>query len=243
MSLFARFQSIEEQDKARVVRLLMESSTPNFDYFFMMALAVVMATLGLLAGSIAIVIGSMLIAPVLFPLLSLSLGVVMSDYKVLSRAARTLVQSIVLAVAASAAMTFLFGNGFSAGEAVMTLALPSLLHFFVAVVAGLAVAYALAKPKWNETLPGIAISVALIPPLATVGIGLAQFDFALATGAFVMFAVNFIGIAVAAMTLFSLMNLYAKRHVAQSTIKEEDEKVEAEQEAIERFDEAAERSA
>lgn len=237
MSIFARFRSIDEGGKAHAVRRLMESSTPNFDYFYMATLAVAMASLGLLAGSSAIVIGSMLISPVLFPLLSFSLGLVMSDYHVLTRSLYTILKSFGVGIGVAALVTLLFARELPVNEEILSRTEPSLLYLFVAVVAGLGASYALARPDWNETLPGIAISVALLPPLAAVGIGVAHLNLAVAAGAFVMLLINVIGIIVASMVSFSLMNLYEKRHIAKSTIEKEEQKTQEENEAIQKIDE------
>jgi len=103
----------------------------------------------------------------------------------------------------------------------------------VAVVAGAAVSFALAQPEWSETLPGIAISVALIPPLAVVGTGIAMLDMTVIKGSLVMLLMNLVGIIFSAMISFSLMNLYEKQNIAASTIKREDKKQEEVKAAIE----------
>lgn len=230
--IFARFRAIDENGKAHAVRRLIESSTPDFDYFYMVALSIAMATLGLVADSASIVIGSMLIAPVLYPILSFSLGMVMSDYKVLSRATYTIAKSITVGLGISVLVAVMFAQGVSPGNEILSRTDPSLLYLFVAVVAGMAVSFALAKPEWDETFPGIAISVALIPPLAVVGVGIAKLDVAIITGSLVMFLINVIGIIAASMVTFSLMDLYAKRHIASSAIKKENEKIKEEQAAV-----------
>lgn len=232
MSFVAQFRIIDEKDKAAVVRKLLESSTPNFDFFYFIGLSVAMATLGLLADSPSIVIGSMLIAPLLYPILGVALGLVMSNMEVLGRSMMTLVKSLVIGLVVSVLATLLFGDGFITGEIAARID-PSFVHFMVAVVAGAAVSYALAQPEWSETLPGIAISVALIPPLAVVGTGIAMLDMAVITGSVVMLLMNLFGIIFSAMVSFSLMNLYEKQNIAKSTIKREDEKQQQEKEAIE----------
>ncbi len=231
MSITARFRAIEENDKAAAVRKLMQASTPNFDFFYLVTLSVIMATLGLLLDSASIVIGSMLIAPLLYPILSVALGLVMSHTEVLGRSTATLLQSLVFALGASIFTTLLFGDGALTDEIIGRIE-PSLGHFMVAVVAGAAVSFALAQPEWSETLPGIAISVALIPPLAAVGIGIAMVDLEIITGSTVMFLMNLFGIVFAAMVSFSLMNLYEKSNIAESTIKREEEKLQKEAEAV-----------
>ena len=230
-SILARFRAIDEKDKAAVVRKLMQNSTPNFDFFYLAGLSVVMATLGLLADSPSIVIGSMLIAPVLYPILGISLGLVMSNTEVLTRSIVTLTKSVLISLALAVIVTLLFGDGFVTSEMVARLN-PSILHFFVAVIAGAAVSFALAQPEWSETLPGIAISVALVPPLAVLGAGIAMLDMTVISGSFNMLLLNFLGILLAAMVTFSLMNLHEKQGIAESTIRREEEKQQKEAEAI-----------
>ncbi len=214
MIFFARFRAIEEKDKAAVVRKLMQSSTLNFDFLYLTGLSVLMATFGLLIDSPSIVIGSMLIAPLLYPILGVSLGLVMSNNEVLTRSLSTLTKAVFVALFVSIIATLLFGEGLVTSE-IMSRTEPSIIHFLVAFVAGAAVSFALAQPEWSETLPGIAISVALIPPLAVVGIGVAMLDMTIIAGSFEMLLVNFLGIMFAAMVSFSLMNLYEKQNIAE----------------------------
>ncbi len=98
------------------------------------------------------------------------------------------------------------------------------------MIAGLAGSFALVKPQLSETLPGIAISVALIPPIAVVGIGLARFNWEIISGSLLLFLVNAIGVVFASMMTFSLMNFYVKRHEADKVVKKEDKKIEKEKE-------------
>lgn len=224
MLFFARFRTIEDKDKAAVVRKLMEASTPNFDFFYIAGLSVLMATFGLLTNNASIVIGSMLIAPVLYPILGVALGLVMSNQKVFTRSLMTLLKALMLGVTIAAVATIFFGDSTVATTEVMSRTETSMVYFMVAFVAGLAVAFALAQPEWSETLPGIAISVALVPPVAVVGIGVAALDLEIVTGSLVLLFTNLFGIVLASMMTFSMMNLYEKQNIAESTIKRADEK-------------------
>ena len=231
MPFFARFRAIEEKDKSALVRVLMENSTPDFDFFYFVGLSVLMAALGLLVDSPSIVIGSMLIAPLLYPILGIALGLVMSDMSVLGRSILTLSKSLVIGLGLSILATVFFGHSVATPE-ILARTNPNLIYLLVAIVAGAAVSYALARPEWSATLPGIAISVALIPPLAVVGIGIAMLNVHVITGSLLMLVMNFVGIVFAAMVSFSLMNLHEKQDIAKSTIKREDEKQQKENEAI-----------
>lgn len=232
MSILARFKAINDNYKAGVVRKLMEYSTPDFAFFYFVGLSVMMATLGLLLDSASVVIGSMLIAPILYPILGTALGLVMSNGDVIARSVQTLLKAFAIGLGLSILLTIMFGGDISSNQQIISRIEPSLMHVMVAVVAGLAVSFALAQPEWSETLPGIAISVALIPPLAVLGIGLAKLDMEVIGGSAVLLIANLIGIIFAAMLSFSLMNLYEKQHIAESTIKREDEKIKEEQAAI-----------
>ncbi len=231
MPFIARFRAIGENEKAAVVRKLLESSTPDFDFFYFVVLSITMATLGLLLNNGSIVIGSMLIAPLLYPILSLSLGLVMSNQEVMSRSIVTLGRSLIYGLLASTSLAYIALNISSnavIGDQILSRTEPSFMFFLVAIIAGAAVSYSFAQPEWNETLPGIAISVALMPPLAVMGIGIAELNFEILTGSALLLLMNVFGIVFASMVSFSLMNLYDKQNIAESTIRKEDKRMEEE---------------
>ncbi|HEC93781.1 MAG TPA: DUF389 domain-containing protein [Candidatus Kaiserbacteria bacterium] len=232
MSFLSRFQTIEHEDKQRAVHVLVQRATPDFDFFFMITLSVLMATFGLLAGSEAIIIGSMLIAPILYPVLGIALSLSMSDQALLRQSLWTVAKAIGISFVAATASALLFisvhGGTIHETPIIAARTSPSLLLLLVGVVAGVAVVYALVKPKLSETLPGVAISVALIPPLATAGIGFAGLNLAITLGAFATFFVNVFGIIGAGMITFSLMNVYSLRSVAHKTMEKEAVRVEEE---------------
>jgi uncharacterized hydrophobic protein (TIGR00271 family) len=234
MSFIAQFRNVKEVDKGRAVEKLIKDSTPDYDFFLLMVLSVLMATSGLLLDNAAIVIGSMLIAPVLFPLLSLSLGLVMSDFKLMTRSIYTIAKSFGIGIAAAALVTLIFYP--QAQELTFEIFLrteASLLAFLVAVISGIAVSVALVRPELNSTFPGIAVSVALLPPLSTIGIGLAWLEWEIVRGSLLLLLLNIVGIVFASLASFSLLNLYVKRNVAEKTIEKEEKRVEREEEKAE----------
>ncbi len=212
MSFRSRFQTIGEEDKLKAVKTLVERATPDFDFFFMITLAVLMSSFGLLLGSETIVIGSMLIAPILYPMLGLSLGVSMADMVLMRHSFVTILKASGIAVVASAASALVYGAAYTGPLAqtpeILSRAAPSLLFLAVAIVSGLAVTYAMVKPKLSETLPGIAISVALLPPLSVIGIGVAWLSTPIIIGALSLFLVNMLGIVAASSVSFSIMNVH-----------------------------------
>lgn len=235
MPYFARFRALPDKDKAALIRKLVQNGTPDFDYFYLIGLSTLMATLGLLLNSGSIVIGSMLIAPLMYPILGVSLGLVMmkGNITLLSRALSTLLKSLGAGLVLSVIAAFFFGDAsmYETAE-VMARTVPSHLHLLVALVAGAAVAYMLARPEWGDALPGVAIAVALIPPLATIGIGIAAWSAVIIKGATMILLLNLFGIITIAVIMFLLMNLSEKENIAESTLRQEDEKTQNENKTI-----------
>lgn len=237
--MLARFRIIKDEDKKVAVEKLVVASTPDFDYFFLVGLAVLVAACGLLLGSPAVVIGSMLIAPILFSVLSVSLALSVSDYRLLSRSLTTLLKSCLLAIGL-AALTTLLANSFNGSltEEILQRTEPSLLYFAVALLSGLAVSYTLVHQNLNETLPGIAVSVSLLPPLAVIGIGLAKLNWMVVQGSLTLFAVNVAGIVFASMVSFALMDLHNTKKTAQTAIDKEERRVESERAEVEKIEQS-----
>ncbi|PID52573.1 MAG: TIGR00341 family protein [Candidatus Moraniibacteriota bacterium] len=231
------FDNITEQDKIVAVKELIDDSTPRPSFFFLVILSVLMAACGLIINNASVIIASMLIAPILSPVLSIALGIVIADGKLISRSFFTLLKSTGWAISLSAVTTWLLWN-FATSDFHTSLTpeiieriQPSIVYLIIAIIAGTATAFARVKPDLSETLPGTAIAVALVPPLATVGIGIATLRLEVASGAFAMFVLNLIGIVLAAMVMFSMMNLYTKKTIIAKTVEKADEELEKELES------------
>lgn len=221
-------EKIEPKNKELAVEKLIEHSTPSPSFYFMIILAVAMATLGLLLGNSAIIIGSMLISPLLFSLLGVAMGLSMSNSKLILRSTYTFIRSMAMCVVMSVIVTWFFSStgGSLVNEEIMSRTFSGLAFVAVAVVAGLAAAFSSVNPKLNESFPGIAISVALLPPIATVGIGIGFWDFNIVRGALVLLFTNVGGILAASLVVFSVMNFHAAKKLADETIKSEEKVLE-----------------
>jgi uncharacterized hydrophobic protein (TIGR00271 family) len=220
------FKNLTNKDKSVAVERLIKGSTPSQDFFFMIILSILTATFGLLLNNAAVIIGSMLIAPMLYPALSLSLGITMFDPQLIGRSFYTIVRSFAYGIFTAFITSLLFANQFNQFTPEIFLrSQPLLSYTIIAFIAGLAGSFALVKPQLSETLPGIAISVTLIPPIAVVGIGMAKFSWTLISGSLLLFMANTIGIVFAGIITFSLMNFHVKRSKAKETVKEEDRKI------------------
>lgn len=218
------FHNITDAEKDAAVEAVIQHATPRQDFFLMLTLSVSMASFGILLNSTVILVGSMLIAPLLYPIVSLALGVILADDKLIGRSVYTILKSVGFALAAG----FIIGFLFSAHQDTILLsfgntgASSSLMFAIVAAIAGFAAAFAMIKPYLNETLPGVAIAVALVPPLATAGVALSTFDWAVFSSSLLLFLVNIIGIIFSAMIVFSLFRFSVKKTVAKEVVAEEE---------------------
>lgn len=219
------FKNISSSDKNNAIKSLIEHSAPHKEYFLMVMLSVAMASFGLLLNNSIVLVGSMLIAPFLYAVLSVSLGIVMSDEKLLSHSMSVLLKSLMVSILVSLIIGAFFPPEYENSYTLLE-RIYDRRHLFistmVAGIAGFAATFSLVKPKLNESLPGVAISASLIPPLAAIGIGIAQLNWTVISGSSLLFLVNVGGIILASSVVLSLFGFYPKRRVAEKAIKEEE---------------------
>ncbi len=174
------------------------------DFFVMIALAAGIAGLGLRLDSPTIIVGAMIISPLMAAIVGLGLGAIHADGKLLSIAGNALLSGVLLAVLMGVLVGLAIPGAAATNEIVARTA-PSLFDLGVALLSGLAGAYALCRPNVSSALAGVAIAVALVPPLVTTGIGLAWFDMEIAGGAMLLFVTNLVAISAASELVFLLV--------------------------------------
>lgn len=184
-----------------------DSQSKTSAFWTMLALSAVIATAGVLSDSTATVIGAMIIAPLATPIMGIALGIAKRD-SVTSRSAMRFVllgASLVVLVGVAFALVLpgsfdLLGNSQIAGRTS-----PGLLDLIAAVATGFAGAVAMARRDVAAVLPGVAIAISLVPPLAVVGVCLGQGAFALALGALILFASNLLALVLAGSLVFTVL--------------------------------------
>ncbi|MBD3270125.1 TIGR00341 family protein [Candidatus Peregrinibacteria bacterium] len=218
-------EKISKTQKKETVNKLFEYSTPTWDFFLMMALSSIIITIGLLQSNVPVIIGGMLIAPMLYPILSLAMGIVVGYPKLMRRSALVILQSIFAITIISFVVALLFLEK-DLNTEITSRTLPNLAFFIIAICSGGAVGYSIAKPNINEVLPGVAITVSLVPPLSVSGIGLAFLKMDFAIGAIGLFFLNLAGIVFAAIFVFAVMNFYETKEQVKKKIRAEEKEIE-----------------
>lgn len=160
----------------------------NRGYLMQMALATAIATIGLLMDSPPVIIGAMLISPLLGPIMGFGFAIATFDGRLLRRSLQTLGAGVIVGIVIALAITVVSPIT-DATPSILARVRPSLLDLAVAVFGGLAGAYALLRRN-STAIVGVAIATALVPPLATVGWGIAQGRLDNALGALLLFVTN-----------------------------------------------------
>lgn len=207
-TLLAAPPSPGERDRKskELERSIRRASGLTQSYLFLVVTSALVATFGLLANSVAVIIGAMLIAPVLQPLRGLALAGVNGNPRLLKRASLSLLVAVVLAIS----LSWFLGRVVALpdyGSEVLARTNPNLIDLGIAVVAGAVAAYASVEHNLSDAIAGTGIAVALMPPLATVGLTLAQGDLRASGGAMLLFLTNVVGIILAEILTFKLMGV------------------------------------
>ncbi len=200
----ALLPKLAEHERVELYRRLQESTRAHLDFNVRMALSALIAALGLLLNSPAVIIGAMLVAPLMSAVLAIGLGVALGDARMVRRAAYRTAQGGLLAVFISLGVAWLDPLAEITPE-IAARARPTLLDLGVALASGVAGGYALSRKDVQEALPGVAIAVALVPPLSATGISLALGKWRVAAGAFLLYITNTVSIAGAGGLVFLLV--------------------------------------
>jgi uncharacterized hydrophobic protein (TIGR00271 family) len=151
----------------------------------------------------------MIVAPLMTPILAFSLAVVWGDLVLLKNALLSLLRGVLLAVGISALIAFLVPLS-TLSEEIVSRTKPSLFDITVALVAGMVGAYGYANRKISNAIVGIAIAVALMPPLCTAGIEIGKGNMSAAAGASVLLAINLVSISLSGSVVFLLMGIHPR---------------------------------
>jgi len=178
----------------------------------------VIATLGLISNSTAVVIGAMIVAPLMDPILSLAFGLTIADNQLTNRSAITVLIGALTVVITAWLLASIFGAS-EVNPEITARTAPNLIDLVIAVAAAVAGAFTLSRDRLSNSIAGVAIAVALVPPLCVTGIGLSMGPEMVAVfgrgtvtglhnqvseGSFLLFLANLIGITVASLVMFML---------------------------------------
>lgn len=207
-------ESKEKKDLKENVNLLIEESRLSWKFVLFSILGAAMATLGIIMDNTTILIGAMLTAPLLVPIISLAVGIGAGSTKLITHSFKSLSIGFTLSIASAAGITLAFQvnevnthmyNSFS----------DAISYGIVAVIAGIIAVYSWFKPGTNNIIPGVAIAVALVPPIAFAGMLLALQNERFFIDVMQVIFFNLAGILVGGLITFVLYALFSLRPTAE----------------------------
>jgi len=210
------FEHASREQYASLFGSLREDGTLGSTFMVLLILATMIATLGLFINSSSVIIGAMLLAPLMQPIVSLSMGVLRQDSSLEISSAKTIAIGVLAVITTSALIALALPMERLTTEMMGRLS-PTILDLFVAIVSGVAAAYAKSNEKILGSLAGVAIAVALVPPIAVAGIGVGWGDWGMFSSAFLLFGTNLVGIVLAAALTFMMLG-FSPIRIAQKGI-------------------------
>ena len=207
-----KWLKIDPQNRPRVYAQVYEGTElSSLSYWLGIVFSAGIATFGLIQDSPAVIIGAMLISPLMGPIMATGLGLALGDFYLALKAIFNLIASIAVSVALSAGIVWLLPFH-SATNEILSRTNPTLLDLGIAIFCGLAgsVGVGRAGASGLAALPGVAIAVALMPPLCSVGFGVGSgLNTRIMGGAGLLFLTNLVAIISSAFAVFLLVGLNA----------------------------------
>lgn len=196
--------TLDYSRRETILQNLKDESKATRGFYFLLILSVIIATFGLVINSSASIIGGMLVAPFLFPILATGGAIISGDENLFKKSVVTIVLSTLVAVTTAAVLTWASPLTEITSE-ILARTKPTLIDLIIALASGAAGAYAYAKKETLAALPGVAIAAALVPPLGVMGFAIGSGRFNLVGDASLLYLANLLAIIIASVITFYLM--------------------------------------
>lgn len=185
-----------EEDKKKVL----ENVTANISFrgsnLWILACAIIIASIGLNVNSTAVIIGAMLISPLMGPIVGAGFALGTYDFMLLRKSVKNLLISTLVSLLVSA-IYFYISPFKDVQSEILARTAPNIYDVLIAFFGGLVGVIAITRVEKGNPIPGVAIATALMPPLCTAGYGLATFNFSFFAGAFYLYTINCFFICIA----------------------------------------------
>lgn len=185
-----------EEKRESVLENIKQSTSFRGANLWILACAIVIASVGLNVNSTAVVIGAMLISPLMGPIVGAGFALAVFDFELLKRCGKNLLIATIVSLVVSAIYFFISPFKDAQPELLARIS-PTIYDVLIAFFGGLVGVIALTRVEKGNPIPGVAIATALMPPLCTAGYGLAMGNFSYFFGAFYLYSINCFFICIA----------------------------------------------
>lgn len=214
----------KKEEKDELCVSIINSSSPRAGFYLLLSLSTLIVVAGLIKNSVILIIGGMLVAPLLSPILSISLSLAIMDFKILIRSV------LIFLISALTSMLVAIVIGLLVQFDLQNIELLKLMHTFdvyswlIPIAAGAAASFTWAKKDLSSSLPGVAVTVTLLPPLAAMGLALSQNNYLYFWDSFVIYFLNVSGIIIGSLAIFLLMGFHKSAKTVATQVEIEEKK-------------------
>ncbi len=202
-----RLPTLTPERRETVLRQMRTGAVPSIDFFVLIFLSSTIASLGLLQNSGAVIIGAMLVAPLMSPILSMGMGMAVGESATVRLGLEATLKGMTTAIVVGAVVVIISPIDAPTNE-ILARTSPNVLDLMVALASGAAAGYAVSRKEVAAALPGVAIAAALVPPLCVVGYGIGVSQLDIAVGALLLFLTNLTAIVFAAALTFLILGFH-----------------------------------
>ncbi len=207
-----------EEDREKVLENVKSNISFKGANLWILACAIVIASVGLNVNSAAVVIGAMLISPLMGPIVSAGFALAIYDFNLLKKSAKNLL--IATLVSLIVACIYFYLSPFKQTQSeLLSRTSPSIYDVLIAFFGGLVGVIAITRVEKGNPIPGVAIATALMPPLCTAGYGLAIGNFQYFFGAFYLYTINCFFICIATFLIVKYLNYSPSKYVTEKNQK------------------------
>lgn len=204
LTSYIEWEPLENRETSNDVHLKqVYNSIPSYQFLVILGVSAIIGTFGLVMNSSVVIIGAMLIAPLMKPIISVAYGIVLGERDLKVRSLITIFLGMIVTVCVAAIVESILGL-YEPTEEILSRISPSLIDLGIAIAAGIAATFASTRKNIMDSLPGVAIAVSLVPPLCVTGIGWSIGSLQVFYGSLMLFLVNLVAIILTSVIVFLL---------------------------------------
>ncbi|MDD2354361.1 MAG: TIGR00341 family protein [Patescibacteria group bacterium] len=200
--------SATKEEKENLSATIINSSSPRVGFYLLLVLSTFIVAAGLIKNSVILIIGGMMVAPLLSPILSISLSINILNIKVFIRSILVFIISSLTALLVATIIGLISKFDFDSMPLIQLMHSFDIATLLVPIAAGAAASFTWAKKELNSSLTGIAVTVTLLPPLTSMGLALAIKNYTIFFDSLNIYLLNVTGIVIGSLIIFLLMGFH-----------------------------------
>lgn len=201
-----------EDDRSKTLEIIKNNISFNGANLWILACAIIVASVGLNVNSTAVVIGAMLISPLMGPIVGAGFALGIYDFDLLKKSLRNLAVSTIIGLVFST-LYFYISPFKDVQSEILSRTSPNIYDILIAFFGGIVGVIAVTRVEKGNPIPGVAIATALMPPLCTAGFGLATANWSFFFGAIYLYSINCVFIGIATFLIIKYLKYPAKKQV------------------------------